>query len=148
MRSRHERRDAVPIHQQLPRRVDYRHTASGTPLSRPPTTRSGAQSPPTDFLSGPTSWEWHRYRLAARAEDVAWFRRRPGIDHQAVVEQLAAGYPDLDPLTHDDIYDLDDPPPAGENSRNEPDHERPRRHRTAAVPGPVRIAATYRAFRH
>ena len=91
--------------------IDYRHTASGRryriltgdPLRRPQ---------PTDGL--PTGAEvveeWHRYRLASRDADIAWFRRRPGIDHQAVVEQLVASYPDLDPVTHDDIYDLDDDP--------------------------------------
>jgi len=57
---------------------------------------------------------WHRYRIAARNEDVAWFRRRPGIDHQAVVEQLAATYRDLEPLTRADIYDPDEMHPSGD----------------------------------
>jgi len=95
--------------------IDYRHTVSGRryrvlfddPLRRPQA---------TDGLpvGADVAGEWHRYRLAARAEDVAWFRRRPGIDHQAVIEQLAAGYPDLDPLTDADIYDLHDMPPSSD----------------------------------
>ena len=95
--------------------IDFRHTASGRryrvhlhdPARRPN---------PTDGLpiGADVTGEWHRYRIAARNEDVAWFRRRPGIDHQAVVEQLAASYPDLEPLTHADIYDPDEMHPPGD----------------------------------
>jgi hypothetical protein len=96
-------------------KLDFRHTVSGRryrvylhdPARRPN---------PTDGLpiGADVAGEWRRYRIAARNEDVAWFRRRPGIDHQAVVEQLAASYPDLGPLTHADIYEHDEMQPSGD----------------------------------
>jgi len=93
--------------------IDFRHTASGGRYRvclRDPARRPN----PTDGLPTDVTGEWHRHRIAARNLDVAWFRRRPSIDHQAVVEQLAASYPDLEPLTHADIYDPDEMHPPGD----------------------------------
>jgi hypothetical protein len=77
---------------------------------------AGRRPNPTDGLSigADVTEEWLRYRVAARNEDVAWFRRRRGIDHPAVVELLAATYPDLEPLTHADVYDCDEMQPSGD----------------------------------
>jgi hypothetical protein len=95
--------------------LDFRHTASGRRF-RGYVHDPGRRPHPTDGLpiGADVTEEWRRYRVAARNEDVAWFRRRPGLDHQAVVELLAATYPDLEPLTDADIYDPDEMQPSGD----------------------------------
>ena len=95
--------------------IDFRHTASGRRLRvyvHDPDRRPN----PTDSLpiEADVTEQWHRYRVAARNEDVAWFRCRRGIDHPAVVELLTTTYSDLEPLTHADIYDSDEMQPSGD----------------------------------